>query len=163
MPADMLVKLYELEDDWSFLQKQAERGITIRKPIGPERLLLVDWVRDTFNPVWASEVHSALCNTPRTVYIAVKDGEFVGFCCYDATALGIVGPLAVAEPFRSHGSGSALYLACLLEMKQSGYGYCVLGMIAEDMFGYYHHLSGAVAIPDSGKSVWKTWVMPPAP
>ena len=44
MPADMLVKLYELEDDWSFVQKQAAKGITIRKPIGPEKRLLIDVV-----------------------------------------------------------------------------------------------------------------------
>lgn len=33
MPADLLVKLYDIEDDWSFMQAQVEHGITIRKPI----------------------------------------------------------------------------------------------------------------------------------
>lgn len=160
MPADMLVKLYELEDDWSFVEKQAGKGVTIRKPIGPEKQLLIDWVKKTFNPVWASEIDVALSNQPLTTFIAVKDRKFVGFCCYDATARGFVGPLGVDEEHRSGGTGSAVYLACLLDMKHAGYGYGVLGMITEDMFSYYHHLSGAVAIADSGDSVWKTWVMP---
>ena len=34
---DMLVKLYELDDDWQFIIGQKNRGITIRKPIGPIR------------------------------------------------------------------------------------------------------------------------------
>lgn len=158
MPADMLVKLYELEDDWSFIGKQAQRGITVRKPIGPEKRILIQWIERTFNPVWASEMDAALSNTPLTAFIGVKDKKFVGFCCYDATTRGIVGPLGVDEAFRSGGTGSALYMACLLDMKNAGYGYCQLGMIAEDMMGYYHKLSGAVAIPGSGESVWKTWV-----
>ena len=92
-----------------------------------------------------------------TAFIAVKDARFIGFCCYDATVRGMVGPLGVDEAHRSGGTGSAVYMACLLDMKLAGYGYGTLGMIAEDMMGYYHHLSGAVAIPGSGKSVWDTW------
>jgi hypothetical protein len=38
--ADMLVKLYELKDDWSFLPEQEKLGIAVRKPIGPEKHLV---------------------------------------------------------------------------------------------------------------------------
>jgi predicted N-acetyltransferase YhbS len=31
---DMLVKLYDLDDDWHFMADQKNRGIIIRKPIG---------------------------------------------------------------------------------------------------------------------------------
>ncbi len=31
---DMLVKLYDLDDDWHFMAGQKNRGIMIRKPIG---------------------------------------------------------------------------------------------------------------------------------
>ena len=162
MPADMLVKLYDVEDDWSFVPKQAARGVTIRKAIGPEKRALIDWVARTFNPVWASEVDVALSNRPSTVFIAVKERAFVGFCCYDATAPGFVGPLGVAPEHRSGGTGGAVYMACLLEMKHGGHGYCILGMITEEMFSYYERLSGAQPIEGSGMSVWKTWVQPPA-
>jgi hypothetical protein len=51
---DMLVKLYELGHDWGFVAEQAALGITVRKPIGPEKHLLVDWVREHLGDAWAS-------------------------------------------------------------------------------------------------------------
>ncbi len=157
-PADLLVKLYELEDDWSFLQRQSKLGITIRKPIGPEKRPLIDWVAKTFNPVWASEMDVALSNRPLTAFIAVLDGQFIGFACYDATALGFFGPLGVAEPHRRNGTGRALCLSCLLDMKLAGYGYGIFGMAGPDLWPYYNRVCGAVEIPGSDQSVWKTWV-----
>jgi hypothetical protein len=53
---DMLVKLYEIKDDWSFLAEQEKWGIIIRKPIGPEKHLVIDWVREKFSDGWASEI-----------------------------------------------------------------------------------------------------------
>ena len=95
---DMLVKLYELIDDWSFLAVQEDAGITIRKPIGPEKRLIVDWVRDQFWDAWASETDIAISNAPRTCFVAIKDGQIIGFSCYDATALGYFGPIGVDPP-----------------------------------------------------------------
>ena len=53
---DMLVKLYELEDDWSFLAKQSARGVTIRKPIGPEKRLIVEWIERNIGLAVESDV-----------------------------------------------------------------------------------------------------------
>lgn len=58
--ADMLVKLYDIPDDWSFLSNQAALGVTIRKPLGPEKHLVTDWVRGRFGDAWASETDVAL-------------------------------------------------------------------------------------------------------
>ena len=52
---DMLVKLYELDDDWHFLAAQKKQGIVIRKPIGPEKHPVVQWVADNFGTAWAAE------------------------------------------------------------------------------------------------------------
>ena len=73
--SDLLVKLYELGDDWSFLAEQENIGITIRKPIGAERHLTCDWVREKFSDAWASEADMAISNKPQTCFIAVKDGS----------------------------------------------------------------------------------------
>src|SRR5210317_154885 len=114
---DMLVKLYELKDDWSFLREQEDLGITIRKPIGPEKHLILDWVRERFSDAWSSEADIAISNKPRTCFVAVgKDGP-LGFACYDATALGFFGPIGVDGSCRGKGTGKALLLACLLDMK----------------------------------------------
>jgi hypothetical protein len=152
---DMLVKLYELENDWHFLTEQEKIGITIRKPIGPEKHLILDWVRDQFFDAWASETDIAISNSPRTCFVAIKDAQLAGFACYDATALGYFGPIGVAESNRGKGTGVALIRACLLDMKLKGYGYAI---IPTDHFDFYSKAVGAVKIPGSSPGIYKTWL-----
>jgi len=154
--SDMLVKLYDLPDEWGFLAQQESLGITIRKPIGTEKHTIIDWVRDQFAGAWASETDVAISNKPGTCFVAVKDNEVIGFACYDATALGFFGPIGVAESFRGKGTGKALLLACLLDMKLKGYGYAIIGQT--DIFEFYADAVGAVEIAGSSESVWRTWV-----
>jgi GNAT superfamily N-acetyltransferase len=150
---DMLVKLYEIPDDWSFLAQQAALGITIRKPLGPENHLVVAWVREKFEEAWASEVDAALSNRPVSCFIALHLGELAGFSCYDATALGFFGPGGVGESFRGRGTGKALLRACLLDMKLKGYGYAIIGDAGPQEF--YTKAAGAVAIPASTPGIYK--------
>jgi predicted GNAT family acetyltransferase len=144
---DMLVKLYELKNDWQFLKEQENRGINIRKPIGPEKHFIIQWVREHFNQLWASEVDQAISNQPMTCYVAIREGKLIGFSCYDATALGFFGPTGIEESSRGQGTGKALLLAALLDMKLKGYGYAVIGAVGPAAF--YQKLVGAVEIPDS--------------
>jgi GNAT superfamily N-acetyltransferase len=153
---DMLVKLYELNDDWGFIAEQEGLGITIRKPIGPEKQLVVDWVRETFSDAWASETDRAISNVPISNFIAIQDGRLVGFACHDATALGFFGPIGVLESWRGKGTGKALLLACLLDMKLKGYVYAIIGAVGPSEF--YSKSVGAVEIPDSSPGLWKTWL-----
>ncbi|HSV86365.1 MAG TPA: GNAT family N-acetyltransferase [Levilinea sp.] len=150
---DMLVKLYDLKNDWAFLQEQEQLAVTIRKPIGPEKHFVIRWVREHFNPLWASEVDQAMSNQPMTCYIAIREGKLIGFSCYDATALGFFGPTGVDETFRGKGTGRALLLAALLDMKLKGYGYAIIGAVGPTDF--YARVVGAVEIPGSTPSLWK--------
>jgi GNAT superfamily N-acetyltransferase len=144
---DMLVKLYDLRNDWSFVAQQAQLGIAIRKPIGPEHDTVVNWVREKFGAGWACETRVALNNRPVTCWIAVKDGTLHGFACYDATGLGTFGPTGVDEVERGKGTGKALLMACLLDMKLKGYAYCAIGWAG--LKDFYRKAAGAVEIPDS--------------
>lgn len=154
--SDMLVKLYELKDDWGFLSEQEDNGIIIRKPIGPEKHLIVEWVRDKFYEAWASEADVAMSNRPITCFIAVQNDQILGFACYDATALGFFGPIAVAESFQGKGTGKAMLLACMLDMKLKGYGYAVIGNT--ENLKFYEKQVGAVEIPESSPGIYTTWV-----
>jgi GNAT superfamily N-acetyltransferase len=145
---DMLVKLFELEDDWSFIAEQKARGILIRKPIGSERHLVADWVKNRFNAGWASEVEMAFSNRPLSCFVAIQNEVLIGFACYDATALDYFGPTGVAELARGQGTGKALLMACMLDMKLKGYGYAIIGWAGPTEF--YRKILGAVEIPDSG-------------
>ena len=153
---DMLIKLYDLDDDWSFIAEQKERGIAIRKPIGPEKHLIVDWVSAHFSPGWAAETDVATANTPRSCFVAVKTSKFIGFAGYDATALGYFGPIGVEKSERGKGTGQALLRACLLDMKLKGYGYAVVGDVNEPE--YYQKAVGAIEIPDSSPGAYRNRV-----
>jgi GNAT superfamily N-acetyltransferase len=137
--ADMLIKLFEIADDWHILAAQKKRAITIRKPIGPEKHIIINWVSDHFGSGWASETDTA-----------------IGFACYDATALGFFGPIGVEKSHRKQGTGKALLTACLLDMKLKGYGYAIVGT-AENT-EYYKKTVGAVEIPGSSPGIYKTQV-----
>ena len=153
-----MVKLYELKDDWRFVAEQEALGIIIRKPIGPEKHLIVDWVRESFLDGWASETDLAISNTPISAFIAIQDGSPIGFACYDGTALGYFGPIGVLEPCQGQGTGRALLLACLLDMKLKGYGYAIIGGGGDGPTEFYSKSAGAIEIPDSSPGLWKTWL-----
>lgn len=145
---DLLVKLFELQNNWGFLQDQERLGIIIRKPIGPERSLLTRWVTKVFGDGWASEVATALGNRPVTCFIAISKERPVGFACYDATALGFFGPIGIAEGYRGQGMGRALLMACLLDMKLKGYGYAIIGWA--EPADFYCKTVNAMEIPGKG-------------
>ena len=155
---DMLVKLYDLRDDWSFVAEQEKLGIAIRKPIGVEKRVLVEWVTKVFSPTWGSAMDMALGNRPVSCFVAVKEGAPVGFACYDAGDLGYFGPIGVAEAGRGRGTGTALLRATLLDMKLRGYGYAIIGMTGGSVVEFYKRTVGAVEIPDSFPGIFKTRV-----
>jgi ribosomal protein S18 acetylase RimI-like enzyme len=158
--ADMLIKLYEIETGGSFEAEQKALGIELRKPIGPEKNAIIAWVYDRFGDGWASEVEVALSNQPRTCFVAVKDSKMIGFACYDATALGFFGPMGVAKSHRQKGTGKALLNACLLDMKNKGYGYAVVGGVTDTDF--YKHTVAALEIPDSEPGIYRSRIKGPS-
>ena len=155
---DMLVKLYDIPDDWGFLASQAELGITIRKPLSSEKYRILDWIRREFSEAWVAETENSFASRPLSCFIAIQNGVLIGFACYDAVALGMFGPTGVQEACRGRGTGKALLLACLLDMKLKGYAYGIIGWVGPAEF--YSKACGAVVIPDSEPSIWKTWLYP---
>ena len=87
--------------------------------------------------------------------MAIKDSQVIGFSCYDATALGYFGPIGVEESKRGAGTGKALLLACMLDMKLKGYGYAIN---PSDLIDYYGKAVGAIEIPDTSTGIFKTWL-----
>jgi ribosomal protein S18 acetylase RimI-like enzyme len=129
-------------------------GSHIRKPIGPEHDLSAAWIAHHFSPAWASEARAALANRPFTLFIATRGNpaELLGFCAYDATARGFVGPIGVRDTARRSGIGAALLLACLHDMRAMGYGYAVAGAVGAPDF--FRHVAGAIDIPNSAPGIY---------
>ncbi|WP_263769460.1 GNAT family N-acetyltransferase [Propionivibrio soli] len=151
---DMLVKLYDFTN--TSKKEEVERnGVFVKRAMALDRHLITDFVHDQFsrtNAGWVGECELALSQQPTTCYIAVHDKKIVGFCCWDGTAKGMLGPLGVSEKWRGRGIARELVLSCLLSMREAGYAYAVIGWVSSEEF--YSKLCGAIAIPDSHPGVY---------
>jgi ribosomal protein S18 acetylase RimI-like enzyme len=142
--SDYLVKLYKLQPVLT--------PPDIRRPIGPEYLALLDWVKNSFGTAWASECMAALSNCPPSIFICAR-GQFIGFCCYDATAKGFLGPIGVLQTYRGQNIGSHLLLAALNAMHREGYGYAIIGSIGPVEF--FRKVCQAEEIKDSTPGIYQ--------
>jgi len=86
----------------------------------------------------------------------MKDGELVGFSCYDSTMRNFFGPMGVAENARNKGIGTALLLRCMHAMAAGGYGYAVIG--DADPVKFYEKTVNAFEIPGSSPGIYSEWL-----
>ena len=124
--SDLLVRLYDLPEVEA-TARVAAAGIDIRRAIPPERYLILEWVQQRFSDPWLGEVALGLSQLPVTVWVAVRNGQLLGFACHDTTARGFFGPTGVDESARGQGIGEALLMATLRGMREAGYAYAVIG------------------------------------
>lgn len=149
---DMLVKLYTLPQLEPVLQAQAGQGITVRRALAPEKHHILNWIREHFSEFWVSETDVAFSNKPISCWVAIHETQLLGFGCFDATAKGFFGPTGVSEAARGKGTGKALLVACLHDMRWQGYGYSAIGSVGPIEF--YEKAVGATIIPDSTPGVY---------
>lgn len=147
---DMLIPLYALPAG-----AMPPPEVTIRKPIAPEHDLITAWVARHFSAGWASEARAALAKQPVSLFVATRGepAELLGFCAYDATARGFVGPIGVLEAARRSGVGAALLHACLQDMRAVGYGYAVAGAVGAPAF--FRRTAQAVDIAGSQTGLYR--------
>ncbi|MEF2248311.1 MULTISPECIES: GNAT family N-acetyltransferase [unclassified Paenibacillus] len=156
---DMLVKLYDLPELGPVMEDMKNKGIVIRRGLGPEKNAVAKWAQEHFSEYWKSECEVAFSRQPVTCFIAAAEipgsnkSKMLGFACYDSTLRGFFGPTGVSEETRGQGVGKALLLASLHAMKEEGYGYAVIG--AAGPVDFYAKQVGAIEIPDSVPGVYR--------
>jgi len=150
---DMLVKLYALPPAAAAFERLRAEEIDVRRALAPERHILIAWVRKNFSEAWASETEAAFARQPISCFIAVKEGEILGFACHDATLRNFFGPTGVLPRARKMGVGRALLLACLEAMREQGFGYAIIGGVGPA--DYYSKAVGAVPIEGSEPGVYR--------
>ncbi|MBK8432237.1 MAG: GNAT family N-acetyltransferase [Chloroflexi bacterium] len=153
---DMLVKLYELPPLEAEVARLSAAGIRLNRPLAPNAFQLLRWIETTFDAGWASECSVTLGRQPVACWMAHRDGQILGFACYDATAKGMFGPMGVDETVRGHGLGRALLIATLHDMASQGYAYAVIGGVGPAEF--YTRTVGATLIPDSTPAIYQ-WML----
>lgn len=144
---DMLVRLYAVDDVPNVA------GVTLRRPLMPERHVLLSWIGERFSPGWVSECAGAFALRPIACIIAIREQEIVGFGVYDSTALGVMGPFGVSEAARGSGVGRAICLAIAHEMKAKGYQYAAIGAVGPRRF--YERSLGATEIAGSDPGMYR--------
>ncbi len=149
---DMLVRLTDLPDVGDLEKELLQKGIVFRKPIAPEKQLLVQWTEAHFSSYWASEVDVSFLNGVVNCYIAQQGNEPIGFACYDTTAKNFFGPTGVLETHRRWGVGKVLLLKALEALKEMGYAYAIIGGVGPA--GYYEKTVGATLIKGSEKGIY---------
>ena len=102
---DMLVRLYDHSLESHPLEVAGLR-IEIKRAMAADKSQVCGFVATNFGDTatgWVSECEVALTGLPGSCFIAVHDNTLIGFCCYDATAKGMLGPIGVHSDFRCKG------------------------------------------------------------
>ncbi len=155
---DLLVRLYDLPP-FGATARVAAAGIVVRRALPPEREIVLAYVRTHFYAPWVGEAALSLSQHPVTCWIAIRDGELLGFACHDATARGFFGPTGVSETERGQGIGDALLIATLTGMREAGYAYAVIGNPGP--IGFYKKRLDALEIPGSDPGLYRGMLRAP--
>lgn len=144
---DMLVRLYDLPESSELYASVASHGVTLRRARAFEKHTVAAFAREHFSEKWASEVEVAVTRQPVSCFIATRDGEIIGFACYETTQRGFFGPTGVIANARGLGVGKALLMKALEGLRDIGYAYGIIGGVGPREF--YEKVCGAVEIPGS--------------
>ncbi len=151
---DLLVKLYQIPDAGPALDSLKKNGIELRRALVPEKSVVLEWVRRTFQTnSWVNECDVCFAKQPVSCLIAIQAEKIVGFACYDATCRDFFGPMGVGELMRGKGVGRALLLTALHAMKEQGYAYAVIGSAGPVEF--YAKECGATVIEGSVPGIFR--------
>ncbi|HXK32577.1 MAG TPA: GNAT family N-acetyltransferase, partial [Dehalococcoidia bacterium] len=149
---DMLVRLYALPSASSWEARAASLGIRVRRADAWDRYPLRSFIREHFGDNWAGESELAFSGHPITCFVAVRDGEIVGFAAYECTRRGFFGPTGVREDVRGSGAGAVLLFRCLESMREMGYAYAIIGGVGPA--DYYAKVCGATVIDGSDPGIY---------
>ena len=153
MMQDMLVKLYDLPESSELQSKLKKEGFTIRRALAAEKSIVLDWVQAHFGDGWASEVDVSFSYHPLACFIAIREGNVVGFSVYDASYRNFFGPTGVEESQRGKGIGKILLFKALEAMRDLGYAYAIIGGVGPAKF--YEKAVGAKLIEGSDPGIYK--------
>jgi predicted N-acetyltransferase YhbS len=156
---DMLVKLYELPSLQPAIDHATSQGLLIRRANPWELSATRAFIEKHFTVGWADETQAGFAHQPVTVFLAIRDGQIVGFGAYEATRKGFFGPTGVAESERGRGAGKALLLACLHGLAELGYAYAIIGGAGPTEF--YAKSVGATVIEGSVPGIYRDLLKKP--
>lgn len=149
---DLLVKLYEINDDPAIMQRMIDQDIQIKRVMPMDTTKVYEFIRDNFAATWADECLPSIMNGD--CYVAVKERELLGFFAVDTPAKGFTGPIGVLPSARRMGISRALGLTGMKAMKAKGYKYAVSGRVHPWFQAVEKSIVGVVPIPGCADSYY---------
>src|SRR6185503_14650632 len=146
--ADLLVNLLKLPT----FDDIAEQRFLVRRAQPFELTPVRRFVEANFSRSWADEMSVGFARQPVSVFVAIIEGELVGFAAYECTRRGFFGPTGVISRARGQGIGKALLLSSLSALREMGYVYAIIG--AAGPVHFYQKTVGAIVIPDSEPGIY---------
>nr|BFE63797.1 hypothetical protein GCM10020063_083230 [Dactylosporangium thailandense] len=107
-------------------------------PAGPDT---ASWVRSIWGNGWAWEVEESLGRDGAGCYVAVRDGEILGFAAYGANRPSWFGPMGTAPAAEGLGVGRVLLRRCLVDQYSLGLRSAQIGWAGP--IGFYSKAVGA--------------------
>lgn len=147
---DLLIKLYEINDDPAILQRMTDQGIQIKRVMPMNTTKVYNFIKDNFAAAWADECMPSIINGD--CYVAVKDKQLLGFFAIETPARGFTGPMGVLPSARRMGISSALWLVGIKAMRGKGYKYAVSGRVHPWFRTLAEPIVSLMPIPDSAGS-----------
>ena len=122
--SDLLVPLYDLPGFEGF-----KKDFWVGKPPPHYASRILSFIGDNFSEGWKAEAIPAFGSVPPTIITALEKvtDRIIGFCCWDCTAKGFLGPIGVHSDFRGKGIGRAVVISVLHSMREAGYSYGIIG------------------------------------
>ncbi len=150
--ADMLVNLLHLPPLDPPIEDLRRAGVVVRRAAPHEITRVRRFVEEHFSTAWADEISVGYANKPVSLFLAIREGDVIGFSAYECSRRAFFGPTGVVERERGKGVGLALLLASLHGLAQMGYAYGIIGGVGPAEF--YARAVGATLIPDSTPGIY---------
>src|SRR5437870_8313485 len=96
---DMLVQLLKLPPAQPIIDELRAENIIVRRA-NPFEMSRVREFAQQWAITWADEVTIGFTRQPVSVFIAIHEGEVIGFCAYECTRRNYLGPMGVGQSFR---------------------------------------------------------------
>lgn len=154
--SDMLVSLLPIEPCTQLKAKLEAQGIAIRRAMTPDMYRILPWIERHSTLSAKGEAAACFSRQPVSLFIATKNDMILGYACYDATCRDFFGPTEVLGEYQGMGIGRALLVEALLDMRNVGYAYAIIGGVGPKEF--YRRCVGAVEIPDSTPGIYKDFL-----
>lgn len=127
----------------SELRRLEEAGVTVRRGAIEDADALARHTASEWSEVWARETQVALHRSLPSIFLALADGEVIGFAAHGVLRATHFGPLATVPAWRRIGVGGILTRLALVDMAVHGDRFGEIAWVNVDAIPFYSRSANA--------------------